>query len=218
MKSFIVSLAFLIACGTSPGSAQMIYCQEPGPQWWSPGGTTSYNTEVADDLPASLVGRQIDVITTYVCEWNCTSWQDPDGLVVNFYDHACPPDSTPAIHFEIPWSALRVEVVPEAEWFVRRVTAALPGVVEIQAGMSIGESVINDWATMYVGLIMTDHYDVSGCEFFLDCAFLGYPRWTPGSATPWWQNIPHDLAFCLGFTGGVPADPLTWGNLKGMYR
>jgi hypothetical protein len=201
------------------------YCQPPGAeQWWAGNAATYYSTEMADDIPNALTGQRISRITFYVSEWECGFWRDPQGLVINFYDQACPPDASPSIHFEVSWGQLDVEIVHDGGppfWYVRKVTATLPELVTIQPDMSIGGASVNDWSFQehgWLGLIMTADYDVTGCEFTMDCAFQGIPRWTPGSATPWWQGIPHDLAYCLAFSGPTPTLSATWGRIKELYR
>jgi hypothetical protein len=198
------------------------YCQSPG-EWAAGNAATYYRTEMADDIPNALIGQQISAITFYVAEWECGSWWDPQALAINFYDQACPPDSAALLHFEIPWDQLEVEVVHDGgpNNYVRKATATLPELVTIQPDMSIGGAAVNDWGFAehgWLGLIMTAHYDVTGCEFYMDSAFQGIPRWTPGSATPWWDGIPHDLAYCLAVVPPNAIEAQTWGRVKAFYR
>jgi hypothetical protein len=119
---------------------------------------------------------------------------------------------------------LEVEIVHDGPpfWYVRKATATLPEPVTIQPDMSIGGAAVNDWSFGehgWLGLIMTADDDVTGCEFYMDSAFQGIPRWTPGSATHWWDGIPHDLAYCLASSGPpIATQPTTWGGIKGLYR
>ena len=212
----------------SPAPAEDVvsYCQPPGyQQWWAGNAATYYDTEMADDIPDDLSGQLISRVTFYVSEWECGPWWDPQGLVINFYDQACPPEQSPSLHYEIPWDQLEVEVVHDDGgppfWYVRKATATLPELVTIQPGMSIGGASVNDWSFGehgWLGLIMTANDDVSGCEFVMDCAFVGVPRWTPGSEAPWWNGIPHDLAYCLELSGPTSTPSPTWARIKGIYR
>ncbi len=207
------------------GERDPFYCQQPGEdRWWAYNAMSYYQTEMADDIPRNLNGKLIRQVILYVSEWDCASWWDPQGLVVNFYNQACPPAMTPSIHFEIPWSALQVEVVQNSGppfWYVRKVTAQLPNAVTIASPMSIGGYAVENWSYDqhgWAGLVITSANVVTGCELYVDDAFQGYPRWTPGSLCNWSYGIPADLAYCLIVDEPTAVRSMTWGRVRSLFR
>ncbi len=207
---------------TDAPTVEAFYCQQPTP-YYLVNASTGYNSEVADDIPAEYADREIFQITLYVAEWSAI-WIDPQTLVVNFYNSACPPELAPDLHYEFPWGELETSLFfSGTARTVYEVVATLPAPVTIQDPMSIGSYVVIDWgqSAPYCGLAMTPEM-VFGCgEAYWD--FLpDAPRWTPVSIGT--GQDPADLAYCL--TGGTtsvsdsppPVDHDTsWGRVKRLY-
>ena len=203
------------------GARDALYCQEPY-YGFSAGASTSQDAEIADDLPDSLAGRQIEAVTFYVAEW-LAPWQDPVSLVVTFYDAECPPDMVPHLLYEFPWGDLETEL----EWQYSTQTAysavaTLPGPVTIAEDMSIGGYLVTTWPEQpYTGFVMSNINEPAGCdEAYWDAPLYGAPRWTPISDV---ASLYGDMAFCLweaatDVAEGQPLAEASWGRVKGLYR
>ena len=175
------------------GARDAIYCQEPY-YGFSASASTAQSTEIADDLPDSLAGRQIEAVTFYVAEWLAV-WQDPVSLDVTFYDAECPPDMVPDLLFEIPWAEMETQL----EWQHSSQTAysaraTLPEIVTIAEDMSIGGYLVITWPEQpYTGFVMSNINEPAGCgEAYWDAVLYGAPRWTPISTscpTPSWSSV-----------------------------
>jgi hypothetical protein len=182
-------------------SRSAAYCQDP--DYVSVYNMSSgFDSEIADDIPDALAGMTIEEITLWVGEWSAP-WQDPTGVMVNFYDAACPPAMDPIHSFMIPWEDWTTVLVYDGIARVYRSTATLPAPVEIVREMSIGGYVEMTWGhdEPFCGLCATAEWVIAGCgEAYLDASWWGYPRWSPTSL---YTGIPHDLAYCLGVTTDV---------------
>jgi hypothetical protein len=203
------------------GSRDAMYCQEPY-YGFSASAATSQSTEIADDLPDTLVGREIEAVTFYIAQWFAL-WQDPVSLVVTFYDAECPPDMVPDLLYEFPWA----EMETQFEWQHSSQTAysakaTLPEVVTIGENMSIGGYLVITWPEQpYTGFVMSNINAPAGCgEAYWDAPLYGAPRWTPISQV---VELYGDMAYCLWeATTDVPEEvseaEVSWGRVKGLYR
>ncbi|MFH1689805.1 MAG: hypothetical protein ABIE42_06150 [Candidatus Eisenbacteria bacterium] len=227
----LLAIAFLLTAAASatgatpdPGTALpsrgVLYCQPPSFSY-AVNASTAYESEIADDLPDSLVGRSVGEVTLYVTEWGHTEWVEPLGLVVRFYDGACAPPLEPTITYSLSWSELMtsLEVMTPPTIIVYSATAALPFPVTVTSGMSLGAYVVTDWTQQpYAGLTLTEPGEVYGCgESYWDYTPHGAPRWTPLSSA---TGIEADLAYCLAEVGtGIQEEEATsWGRIKRLYR
>jgi hypothetical protein len=172
------------------------YCQPP--IWASANASSGYGSEIADDIPRALEGQNFNVVSFYVSEW-LAPWTDPQGLVVNIYDDACPPPLAPYRHYEFVWSELGPEQVYYQPGYmtVYMVTATLPETVTITTHMSIGGYVLNDWGDVapYCGFCLTEFDAGYGCdELFWDDPPNDVIRWTRFYDA---FGYHADLAYCL---------------------
>jgi hypothetical protein len=204
-------------------TVEAFYCQEPTPLYLV-GASTGSNSELADDIPTEYAGQQIFQVTLYVSEW-LAPWRDPQAVVVNFYNSACPPDLVPDLHYAIPWNEVEASLFYlQFPRTVYEVLVTLPTPVTIQSPMSIGSYLVIDWGNVqpYTGLAMTPE-TVFGCgEAYWDY-FPDAPRWTAISVAL--GNNPADLAYCLtgGTTSVSESTPgmdydATWGRIKQLYE
>jgi hypothetical protein len=203
------------------GSRDALYCQEPY-YGFSARASTSADAEIADDLPDSLVDREIGAVTFYVAEW-LALWRDPVSLVVTFYDAECPPDMVPYLLFEFPWDELETQL----EWQYSAQTAysavaTLPDPVTITEDMSIGGCLVTRWPEQpYTGFVMSNINEPAGCgEAYWDAPLYGAPRWIPISDV---AALHGDTAFCLweaatDVPDGDTRGDVSWGRVKGLYR
>ncbi len=194
----LVSPAFELDASAPRDAA---YCQDPD-YIWVYNMSSGFDSEIADDVPDALVGMAIEEITLWVGEWSAP-WQDPAGVMVNFYDAECPPGMDPTHSFMIPWGDWTTVLVHDGMARVYRCTATLPEPVEVVPNMSIGGYVVMTWGhdEPFCGLCATREWVIAGCdEAYLDASWWGYPRWSPTSL---YTGIPHDLAYCLGVTTPV---------------
>ena len=172
------------------------YCQNP--EYIGVYGVSSgFSAEIADDIPNEFAGATVSEVTLWVGEWSAP-WQDPTGVMVNFYDAQCPPAMDPMLSFMVPWSQWSTQLVYSGIAEVYRAEATLPEPVELEAGMSIGAYVVITWGhdEPFAGLCSTAEWDISGCgEAYLDASWWGYARWSPTSL---YTQIPRDFAYCLG--------------------
>ncbi len=194
------------------------YCQPPSFDY-AVNASTAYESEVADDLPDSLTGRNIGEVTLYVTEWGSDEWTEPAGLVIHFYDGECPPPLEAAVVCSFAWSGLEtsLEHMNPPMKIVYAATAALPTPVTITAGMSLGAYVVADWPLQpYAGLTLTQPDDLHGCgELYWDNVTHGAPRWTPLSTV---TGIAADLAYCLAEEGTGLQNEMSWGRMKSLFR
>lgn len=172
------------------------YCQNP--EYIGVYNVSSgFSAEIADDIPSEFAGATVSEVTLWVGEWSAP-WQDPTGVMVNFYDAQCPPAMDPTLSFMIPWSQWSTQLVYSGIAEVYRAEATLPEPVELEADMSIGAYVVITWGQNepFAGLCSTAEWDISGCgEAYLDASWWGYARWSPTSL---YTQIPRDFAYCLG--------------------
>ncbi len=171
------------------------YCQDP--EYIGVYNVSSgFGSEIADDIPNEFAGDTVSEVTLWVGEWSAP-WQDPTGVMVNFYDAQCPPAMSTMLSFMIPWDQWSTQLVYSGYAEVYRAEATLPEPVELEAGMSIGAYVVITWGQNepFAGLCATAEWDISGCgEAYLDAEWWGYPRWSP---TSFYTQIPRDFAYCL---------------------
>lgn len=197
-----------------------LHCQSPA-LGFSANASTPFDSEIADDLPDSLVGRMFDEVTLYVAEWLHSEWVDPVGLIINFYDGECPPPMVPASACTFLWDELDVQLVDYSPptRIVYAAVASLPSPVSITPYMSMGVQVTIDWDfEPYAGFLLTGPEDNKGCgEAYWDDASHGAPRWTALSAS---AGFASDLAFCLNEspTGMDKEREVSWGVMKKLFR
>ncbi len=214
--------AFLSAPGTggTPASRDAVYCQPPN-FGFAANASTPFNSEVADDLPDSLAGRTVSAITLHVTEWSTSSWVDPVGLKIFFYDGKCPPPLEPALVCSFAWSELTVslESYNPPSGIVYAATATLREEIVVTDQMSLGAQVVIDWALQpYAGFALTTPDEIEGCgELYWDDLEHGAQRWTEFSAV---AGFSSDLALCLSDpgTGIDEEEPVTWGRIKTLFR
>lgn len=207
--------------GPAGGARDAFYCQDPY-YGFSASASTAQSTEIADDLPDSLAGRQIAAVTFYVAEWLAV-WQNPVSLVVTFYDAECPPDMVPDLLYEFPWDDMQTQL--EWQYSVQTAYSAkatLPEVVTIGENMSIGGYLVVTWPEQpYTGFVMSNINEPAGCdEAYWDAPLYGAPRWTPISQV---ADLYGDVALCLWEAEtDVPVGALSaetsWGCVKALYR
>lgn len=180
--------------------------------------STSWNSEVADDVPQALAGGSVGRIRVYVAEWLAV-WIDPEALVINVYDGQCPPPLGASASYTIPWEELTTELVLEmAPRTVYMVDATLDPPFGITSQTSIGVYCVIAWPEQpYTGVCLTVSGDVHGCgEAYWSYPDGGYPPWTQMSVAIGYEV---DLAYSLWEpdTGLPEVDVTTWGAVKGLY-
>lgn len=197
-----------------PEIHEELWCQPPAASWNAFNASTGFNSEMADDIPASLAGSQVTGVVFWHAQW-AGGYQAPTGLIVNFYNQACPPSQAAASTENIPYGALQTQMVYQGSWFVNQMTATLTMPFTLGATSSIGGKIDNAWGqnAPYNGLCIVE-YPVTGCEGYWDGAYWGMPRWTPFSA--YWGS-PLDLAYCI-LGGATPTAETTWGQVRSLYR
>ena len=191
------------------------YCQQPHSGWSAGNASTGFNSEEADDIPAEYAGMQITMVTLYHAQWG-GGYTDPTGLIINFYDEACPPEMVPVVSHNITFGALVTEMVYSGSWFVMEMTATLPEPYTIGTSTSLGGVIDNYWGEdpPYNGLCFTDDGVIAGCGGgYWDGTYWGSPRWTPFA--DYFGN--YDMAYCLTGGGGTPAVDATWSQIKSLY-
>lgn len=196
-----------------PAVREAFYCQPASSGWGAWNASIGFNSEEADDIPASLAGQNVTEVTFYVAEWG-GGWTNPQSMIVNFYNSACPPGYNYDQHFDIPWSQCTATQVYAGSWYVYEVLIPLGTTVTLGTPMSIGGVVGQNWGQNgpYCGLVFTDTFQ--GCEMYWAGDYWGYPRWSPYSAYFGYQG---DMAYCLG-AGYVPTENTTWGRVRSLYR
>ena len=196
----------------------VFYCQPPS-FGYAVNASTAYESEVADDLPDSLIGQTVGEVTLYVTEWASGEWVEPAGVVISFYDGECPPPLEAAVVCSFAWAGLmtNLEHMNPPVRIVYSATAALPAPVTVTAGMSLGAYVVTDWALEpYAGLTLTEPDELHGCgELYWDDVTHGAPRWTPLSTV---TGVAADLAYCLAESGTGLPDERSWGRMKSLFR
>ena len=161
--------------------------------------SSGFDAEIADDIPAELMGHNILEVTLWVGEfwYGTNSWQDPVAVTVSFYDGVTPPPLAPYLSFSIPWDEWDTELAISRGTKVYKSTAVLPQAVEIVPEMSIGAYVNISWGTdePFAGLCATHEWEIYGAgEAYLDADNWGYTRWSP---TSFFHGIPRDMAYGL---------------------
>ena len=203
---------------TAPPPREVFYCQPPSFDY-AVNASTAYQSEVADDLPDSLIGRTIGEVTLYVTEWAFGEWVEPAGVVISFYDGECPPPLEAAVVCSFAWSGLMtsLEHMNPPVRIVYAVTAALPAPITVTPSMSLGAYVVTDWVhEPYAGLTLTEPDDLHGCgELYWDDVTHGAPRWTPLSTV---TGVAADLAYCFAESGTGLPDEMSWGRMKSLFR
>ncbi|MFN0151741.1 MAG: hypothetical protein ACKVU1_13655 [bacterium] len=189
----------------------------------SANASTGVQSEMADDIPASLAGLQITEVTLLVAEW-LAAWVQPDGIEIKFYNGACPPQLAPTTTFSFDWSELvgfrRTDIGPP--FTVYEMTATLPAPIVITPPMSIGAVVRNSWGANapYCGFMFGSENVIAGCGGFYVAAPPQFPRWTnPGFGDLWVCLANQTTGVPLG-DGPASSDPsqISWGHVKGLYR
>jgi hypothetical protein len=222
MSRSLVLASALLALLLPPALARadIIYCQSPF--WTAVNASSPYDSEVADDASVQFEGELVDRVTLWAVEW-LAAWQDPDSVVVSFYDGICGPALAPVVRHAIPWAEAEVYFFGTfGSMIAYEATVDLPELVEIGPATSIGASLVVPWGPVqpYAGFLLANYEDPAGCgEFYLDNVSIGAPRWTLGSVV---TGFRADLAFCL-WSGSTAAaepnvEPSSWGRLKSGYR
>lgn len=206
-----------VSNGVTPYNPQLdrglFHVQEPTASYYTTNASTAFGSEIVDDIPANLDGEYIGQIVVYIGEWGGSGWVPPNGIYVNFYHGECPPDMDPYDTLYFVWDnpdQMEYEFVNDTGTaFDLRVTLFLGNLVQIQAPMSIGFAVDNDWGTEapYCGV---DYCDlVYGCGAgYYDHTYWGEPRWTQY----------HDVAYSLDNEGVIAVENSTWDAVKVLYR
>lgn len=198
------------------------YCQDPDTLLTTVNASTGFGSELVDDVPDEWVGHSIYDIVIYVGMWG-GAWLDPVGIIVNFYDWECPPETLYVYTQYHVWGGdlMDVELVYEDPGYytVYRVTLWKCPPIPITERMSIGFVVDNGWgeAPPYCGLVTTSVNDIYGCgELYWDATYWGYWRWITLS---YYVGDPYDLAYCLSENQGPSAvETTTWGSIKDLYK
>ncbi len=196
-----------------PELREQIYCQQPSSDWGAFNASTGFGSEQADDIPGAYAGQEVTGVTMWHAQWGGGPTA-PSGLIVNFYNQACPPEQVAAYSFNIAWGDMEVTQVYAGSWYVNQMTATLPNPVVLGATSSIGGIIDNNWGQNppYNGLVYCS--TVAGCEQYWDGDYWGMPRWTPAS---YYFGYVTDLAYCL--EGGPTAtQESTWGQVRSLYR
>jgi hypothetical protein len=201
-----------------PRSREVFYTQAPSFDY-AVNASTAFESEIADDLPDSLLGRTIGEVTLHVTEWGAPEWMEPAGVVICFYEGKCPPPLEPAVTESFAWNGLMtsLELMNPPVKIVYEVTAALSVPFTVVTDLSIGAYVVTDWAgAPYAGLTLTEPGELHGCgQLYWDSVTHGAPRWTPLSDA---TGVPADLAYSLAEEGTGLTDEMSWGRIKGLFR
>lgn len=213
--AYAVESSHMIGSGVLnlPELREQIYCQQPSSGWGAFNASTGFASEQADDIPGSYAGSAVTGVTMWHAQWG-GGYTAPSGLIVNFYNQACPPEMNPAASFNIAWGDMQTQMVYNGGWFVYQMTATLPNAFVLGSTSSIGGIIDNNWGQNppYNGLVYCDA--IAGCEQYWDGDYWGVPRWTPAS---YYFGYATDLAYCLD-GGTVAAQPSTWGQVRSLYR
>ena len=95
-----------------PNQRGMFYTQEPPHSGLATYiASTGSQSELADDIPSELAGHLISGLVVYVTLLDGL-WQDPDGVVVNFYEQQCPPTMEPAFTRYFSWGMPEDRMIP----------------------------------------------------------------------------------------------------------
>lgn len=196
-----------------PEQRDAIYCQTTSSSWNALNASTGFNSEMADDIPASYVGTEVNEVTFYAAEW-AGGWNPFTSMKVNFYNASCPPNMTADFAFDVAYGDCTVQQVYAGGWFVYSIFVPLPQSVTIGTTTSIGGIVNQNWGQNppYCGLVICD--TVAGCGGYWAGDYWGYPRWT---ALGSYLGYPVDVAYCIG-GGATPTEDSSWGRVKSMFR
>jgi len=196
-----------------PEVREAFYCQQPSTGWGAWNASSGFNSEEADDIPATYAGQGVTEVVLYVAEWG-GGWTNPQGMIVNFYNQSCPPNQVADYSFSVPWAQCTASMVYNGSWYVYEVLIPLGGTVTLGSTTSLGGIVDQNWGqnAPYCGLTFCD--TVAGCEMYWSGAYWGYPRWSPYSS---YFGYPGDMAYCIG-SGEVPTQDTSWGRVKSLYR
>ena len=216
------------ATGAGPPAASALTRTDPfysQPQTYaiSMNASTTHGSEVVDDIPTEFVGMSIGRVRVFVAEWMAL-WQNPQALIVNFYDGQCPPPTEATAMYLIPWADLDVVLVYDHfSPTVYMVDAVIDPPFVIESPTSMGVLSMIGWPQQpWTGVCMTYPPTSYGCGAAYWCYPPdGIPRWTPVYDAIG-QHV--DLAYSLwepetavpdSEPGGQAA---TWGRVKALYR
>ncbi len=191
-------------------SRDVIYCQDPdyGMIYQMSSGQ---NGEIADDIPVEFVGEMIATVTLWLGEWYYGGgpyWTEPDGIRLNFYHDACPPELVPYLTVEVPWVDLDKDLIfDNTSSTVYELRVHLDPPLEVGEFMSIGATALISWGTEepFTGIVATP-WEVSygACPAWLDATNWGYTRWT---SIDNFTSIPQDMAYCLSTIATDAVEP-----------
>jgi hypothetical protein len=191
----------------------LIHCQDPTDIYSTTNASTGFGSECVDDIPAELDGMYVGQIVVYIGEWGGSGWVDPSGIIVNLYNEDCPPNLDPYDTLYFNWddpAQVEYEFVNDTGTsFDLRVTLFLGNMLYIQAPMSIGFVVDNNWGEEPPFCGVDYSPNVHGCGIgYYDHDYWGEPRWTEA----------YDVAYCLDDEGVVAVKNSTWSSVKQLYR
>ncbi len=198
-------------------SREMDYCQLADAAWNAINASTGYLAELVDDLPDTFECNVVTSWDFYVVQWG-SQWQDPTGVILKFYNSACPPDLGPDQEATYVWMGeyMTGEMVYDAEVTAWRIHIEPNDQTHVENPMSVGISIENDWgeAAPYVGIALTAVDDISGaCEAQFDGESWGLPRWTTISDA---LGYSVDMAYCMTMET-TPTEESSWSTVKELY-
>jgi len=196
-----------------PNARDAIYCQNTSSSWNALNASNGFSSEMADDIPGSFAGTDVNEVTFYVAEWG-GGWNPFTSMTVNFYNTSCPPGMNADQSFEVAYGDCTAQQVYAGGWYVYMMTIPLPQAVTIGSTTSLGGRVNNGWGQNppYCGLVICD--TVTGCGGYWAGDYWGYPRWT---ALGSYLGYPVDVAYCIG-ANVTPAEATSWGRVKSIFR
>jgi len=195
---------------SSSSARDVIYCQDPDYSMIYQ-MSSGFNAEIADDIPVEFTGEIISTVTLWLGEWYYGGgpyWTEPDGIRLNFYHEACPPELLPYHSVEVPWVDLDKDLIfDNTSSTVYELRIHLDPPLEVGEFMSIGATALISWGTQepFTGIVATP-WEVSygACPAWLDAANWGYIRWT---SIDNFTTIPQDMAYCLSTLPTDVAEP-----------
>ncbi len=228
MRSFLMPLVLLlVASGGATASPPLVspsdevlpfsgarggfYCQDPDYAMIY-NMSSGFDAEFADDIPMEFIGETIATITLWMGEWYYGGgpyWTEPDGIRVNLYQEACPPEMEPFHTIEVPWNELDKDLIFDTtSSTVYEVRVHLDPPMQVGEVMSIGATALISWGQdePFTGIVATPmHISFGACPAWFDAEWWGYTRWT---AIDEFTMIEQDLAYCLSGEGTeVPHSP-----------
>ena len=203
-----------------PSVPDAFYCQQPASNFYANNASSGFSSEIVDDIPDEFDGRLVQAVTVYLAEWG-GGFIPPVNIVVNFYDDDCPPDTSAVVSYVVPWvDVMATELQSDpSSWYVVELTVPLSEPIELGSTGSIGWYADNSssQAPPYCGAILTDDNAVWGdCGTYWAGDYWGYPRWTALSG--YYNEVVHELAYCLWDSEPNPVLTATWGKIKSLYK